>query len=61
MILVDQILAPCHPPGSDLLDVPDLPAQRRSTAAQHLNLPLTVVALELLGFEGESEALPFVG
>lgn len=58
---VDQILAPCHPPGSDLLDVHDLPARRRSTAAQHPNLPLTVVALERPDFEAKSEALPFVG
>lgn len=58
---VGQTLAPCHPPGSDLLNVHDLPARRRSTAAQHPNLPLMVVASERPDFEAKSEALPFVG
>lgn len=61
LILVDQIFVPCHPLGSDLLNVHDLPVLRRSTAAQHPNLPLTVVALERLDSEVKSEALPFVG
>jgi hypothetical protein len=61
LIQVDQILAPRHPPGNDLPCVHDRLALRRSTVAQHPDLPLTVVALERLDFEAESEALPFVG
>jgi hypothetical protein len=61
LIPVDQIFVPCHPLGSDLLNVHDLPVLRRSIAAQHPNLPLTVVALERPGSEVKSEALPFVG
>ena len=60
LVQAAPILAPCHPPGSDLLDVHDLLVLRRSTAAQHPNPPLTVVALERPDSGVKSEALPFV-
>lgn len=60
LIQIDPILAPCHRPGSDLLDVHDLLVLRRSTAAQHPNPPRTVVALERPDSGVKSEALPFV-
>ena len=60
LIQVGHFLDLSDPPDSGLPDVHDRLERRRSTAAQHPDLPRMAVALELPGSEAKSEALPFV-